>query len=148
MTVNSIQRDTLVKLGSEHGVRRLRWSPAYNVQFGRPPGSRGERGSNRYLWVIDRQGIPYIIERPLPYIGGIDPKHTNLTGGEEAYLGGELWFSDNTHLFVSGGSGRYPPIDADQLRDAVKVFESYRYRVTSLGWDFKNDRAWREYHDN
>ena len=101
---------------------------------------------NRYLWVIDRQGIPYIIERPLSHIGGIDPKHTNLTGGEDAYVGGELWFSDNSRLFVSGGSGRYHPIDAKQLSYAVRVFESYQYRVTSLGWDFKNDRAWREYH--
>ena len=105
----------------------------------------GNSGSNRYLWVIDRRGIPYILEQPLPETDGIDPKHTNLTGGENAYLGGELWFSDAQRLFLSGGSGRYPPVDANQLNDAVKVFESYRYGVTSLGWDFKNRRAWRYY---
>ena len=138
----------LVKLSERHGVRQLQPSPAYDVQLGGPPTFRGDRGSNRYLWVINLQGIPYIIERPLSDIDGFDPKHTNLTGGEDAYLGGELWFSDNAHLFVSGGSGRYPPVDANQLMDAVRVFESYHYRVTSLGWDFKNDRAWREYHDN
>ena len=138
----------LVKLNEQHGLKQLQPSPVSNVQFGAPPTLKGERGSNRYLWVIDLRGIPYIVERPLSDLGDFDPKHTNLTGGEDAYLGGELWFSDNTHLFVSGGSGRYPPIDANQLRDAVRVFKSYRYRVTSLGWDFKNDRAWREYHDD
>lgn len=137
----------LVKLNERHGVRQLRPSPIYDVQLGSPPTFRGDQGSNRYLWIIDSQGIPYIIERPVSDIGDFDPKHTNLTGGEAAYLGGELWFSDSSHLFVSGGSGRYPPIDANQLSDAVGVFESYQYRVTSLGWDFKNDRAWREYHD-
>ncbi len=138
----------LLKLSERQGVRQLQPSPASDVHFGAPPTMRGERGSNRYLWVIDRQGIPYIIERPLADIGDFDPKHTNLTGGGNAYLGGELWFSNDSHLFMSGGSGRYPPIDANQLSDAVRVFESYHYRVTSLGWDFKNDRAWREYHDD
>lgn len=138
----------LVLLGERHGLRRLRPSPALDVQFGAPPTSRVEPGSNRYLWVIDQEGLPHIIERPLAETDGCDPKHTNLTGGGKAHVGGELWFSDNSHLFVSGGSGRYPPKDANQLSDAVRVFESYRYRVTSLGWDFKNDRAWREYHDD
>ena len=138
---------TLIKLGERHGLRRLQPPPAYDIQFGAPPTLSGECGSNRYLWIIDRRGIPYIIERPLPYLGGVEPKHTNLTGGEDAYLGGELWFSDSSSLFLSGGSGRYPPIDANQLSDAVKVFESYRYRVISLGWNFVRSAAAREYND-
>ncbi len=43
------------------------------------------------------------------------PKHTNLTGGGRAYLGGELWFTNNSEVYVSGGSGRYPPSDERQL---------------------------------
>lgn len=68
-------------------------------------------------------------------IDGYSPKHTNLTGGGEAYLGGELWFFSVSRIYVSGGSGRYPPADARQLADAVLVFETLDYDVESLGWD-------------
>ena len=68
-------------------------------------------------------------------IGDILPKHSNLTGSGEAYLGGELWFTSASSLYVSGGSGRYPPLNAAQLEEAVEVFESFGYEVTSLGWD-------------
>ena len=88
-------------------------------------------------------GIPYVLEAPLPFLNGKLPKHTNLTLGGRAYLGGELWFSDRSSLFLSGGSGRYPPIDAGQLDDAAQVFEYYGYRVNSLGWDDDTDRAER-----
>ena len=133
---------TLVKLNQCHGVTLLQPSPASDVKLGMPPSTMDGSSTNRYLWVIDRQGVPYIIERALSDIDGM-PKHTNLTGGETAYLGGELWFKSNSSLFLSGGSGRYPPANADQLIDAVRVFESYGYCVNSLGWDFQNDRAWR-----
>ena len=133
---------TLVRLSERHGVRLLQRAPASGVQFGTPPSASGD-GSNRYLWVIDRRGIPYIIEQHLSDIG-CEPKHTNLTGGETAYLGGELWFKDSGSLFVSGGSGRYPPANVGQLNDAVKVFASYGYSVTSLGWNDGHGRAARE----
>ena len=71
------------------------------------------------------------------------PKHTNLTGGGPAYAGGELWFETEESLFVSGGSGRYEPIDAEQLEEAVSVFGAYGYTVTSLGWDISMDKPRR-----
>ena len=143
---SNCQTHTLVELTENDGVALLQEAPAPDVVFGSPPLSEEDLGSNRYLWVIDQRGIPYIIERHLTTIAGELPKHTNLTGGRTAYMGGELWFSSKFDLFVSGGSGRYPPKGPRQLEDAVGVFESYQYSVTSLGWDFQNDRAWREYH--
>ena len=71
------------------------------------------------------------------------PKHTNLTGGGLAYLGGELWFSGDSSMYLSGGSGRYPPRDELQMEDAVAVFEAYNYVVTSLGWDTEGGQAER-----
>ena len=79
----------------------------------------------------------------MPSLGGNPPKHTNLTGGATAYVGGEMWFSDGENLYLSGGSGRYPPINENHLNDAVKVFESYNYQVVSLGWDTRLNRAGR-----
>ena len=77
---------------------------------------------------------------------GAAPKHTNLTGGDKAYLGGEVWFESDTALYISGGSGRYPPQNPDQLDEAVRVFESFGYRVASLGWDeiYGNPRRFLE----
>ena len=79
--------------------------------------------------------MPYVIDKPSTELAGKRPKHTNLTGDRKAYVGGELWFFDSTTLLISGGSGRYPPLDEQQLASAVEVFRSFGYKVTSLGWD-------------
>ena len=123
------------QLGGKDGLRLLDPAPATDVLTGRPPLSQQESGHYTYLWVIDRKGIPYIIETPVTAIGCQLPKHTNLTGGKEAYLGGEMWFASQESLYISGGSGRYPPSDEQQLREAAEVFESFDYVVSSLGWD-------------
>lgn len=123
------------------GLRILGTAPVHDVRTGSPPRQRGDESPSRYLWVIDDRGIPYILEAPLAVLQHNLPKHTNLTAGGRAYLGGELWFSDYESMYVSGGSGRYPPLNAQQLADAVDVFISYCYKVTSLGWDTENDRA-------
>lgn len=130
-----------VKWTDSFGVRMLQSAPAQEVEFGAPAREPDESGLNTYIWVIDDSGIPYIIERSIG--DNPAPKHTNLTGGAEAYVGGEVWFSDNATLFLSGGSGRYPPEDERQLNDAAEVFQNYGYTVTSLGWDETTGRAVR-----
>ena len=125
-----------IQLGTGDGVRTLESAPATGIRTGHPPTPSLNRESlHRYLWVIDAQGIPYIIELPIQAIGG-SPKHTNLTGGGKAYVGGELWFASPESVYISGGSGRYHPADTHQLDNAVEVFESFGYSVTSLGWDY------------
>ena len=102
---------------------------------GVPPKQRNSATTHLYLWVIDLAGIPYILERALPELGGKLPKHTNLTGGKPASIGGEFWFRTQASLFLSGKSGRYGPRNEQQLADAVTVFEDYGYEVLSLGWE-------------
>lgn len=131
-----------VLLPPSSGFTLLPAAPAQGVAFGHPPNSR-RSGRNRYLWVINDAGIPFIKEIPIAALNGREPKHTNLTGGSPAYIGGELWFETNTQLFVSGGSGRYPPYGAEQLADAVNVFEAYQYAVISLGWNEEEGEAMR-----
>jgi hypothetical protein len=121
-------------LTPEHGLRRLEPAPAAGITTGHQPQGRYEQ-SGRYLWVIDEEGVPYIAEIPQPLLENALPKHTNLTGGGRAYLGGELWFATEVVIFLSGGSGRYPPVSPEQLDAAAGVLEAYRYTVTSLGWD-------------
>lgn len=117
------------------GLRLLGPAPATDISVGTPPSSRADEKTNRYLWVIDERGVPYIIESCNAAIGHELPKHTNLTGGGDAYMGGEMWFSSTVSIFVSGGSGRYPPLDERQLEEATGVFNAFGYNVTSLGWD-------------
>ena len=137
------RRRQTYRLDEGDGIRLLEPAPAADVRMGRPPTIRDTLGINRYLWVIDARGIPYIIERDTPALDGELPKHTNLTGGEEAYIGGEMWFAALDELHLSGGSGRYAPANSAQLEDAVRVFESFGYAVTSLGWNDNWGRARR-----
>jgi hypothetical protein len=106
-----------------------------HILNGYPSSSNTEESTNTYLWVIDHRGVPYIIDAETTVLEGQRPKHTNLTGDGEAYVGGELWFKTGSFLYVSGASGRYRPISEQQLKDAVKVFEAFGYEVQSLGWD-------------
>ena len=117
-------------------LSRLPHAPADGVMTGgEPPRERNGATKHLYLWVINLVGIPYILEGALPKLGGNLPKHTNLTGGKPASVGGELWFRTQSSLFLSGKSGRYGPRNERQLADAVTVFEDYGYEVSSLGWE-------------
>lgn len=132
-------------LDAADGIRILDYAPATDVDIGSPPRSQVDPGSHRYLRVISDDGIPFIKEAPILLLNSQLPKHANLTGGQLAYVGGELWFAADDSVFVSGGSGRYSPIDEEQLKEAVRVFEAYKYAVTSLGWDADNNIARRIY---
>ena len=122
------------------GYRRLGDAPAHNISLGMPPTLNNNAGKNKYLWVLDERGISYCIEKQIPSTGNV-PKHTNLTAGGVAYLGGELWFISEMNLIISGGSGRYPPINQYQLEHAAQVFRYFGYDATSLGWDMETDSA-------
>ena len=54
-----------------------------------------------------------------------------------------MWFASSMALYISGGSGRYPPVDGTQLEEAVQVFHAFGYDVTSLGWNQGTGRARR-----
>jgi hypothetical protein len=96
---------------------------------------------NTYIWVIMPEGLPYILEEA-PVKDVLESRrvtHTNLSGGNDAHCGGELWFRDGESFVLSGGSGRYPPRNRVELDSIVKAFRTYGYRVASLGWDDEID---------
>ena len=129
----------LISLQVEDGLRVLATSPASDIRTGRPPSGRSDGGENRYLWIIDRRGVPYVCEVGIAALEGDQPKHSNLPSDGRAHVGGELWFRDQSCLYVSGGSGRYPPREPAELAAAIDVFRGYDYGVQSLGWD---DEPW------
>lgn len=83
-----------------------------------------------YLWVIDKQGeILILLEQT---INEKSPRghicHTNITGGEPAYQGGEMWFIDNTTIVINQKSGRYGGTE-EQMKYIIKYFELSGYNV-------------------
>ena len=111
-----------------------------------PRKSLNGSGQNCHLWVIDERGRPCISEAPLSRLGEGELKHTNLTGGGEASIGGEIWFDEMPRVYLSGSSVRYPPRDEKHLQEAVALFRSVGFEVESLGWDRatnKPERVWR-----
>ncbi len=127
-------------LQAEDGVRPM---PVCVASM--PTTSRVGESEARHLWVILPDCVPVILEageevRPPPLVLGV-VKHTNLTGGDPASCGGEVWLdpADAEQLHLTGGSGRYPARTPEQLEDAVKVFEGYGFRIRSAGWSEEND---------
>ena len=101
------------------------------------PSETGPHHDMRCLWVVRTLDVPFVREHvsvspPLP--SGVC-KHTNLTGGEDAHCGGEVWFVSGQRLIVNGASGRYPPRDLPELEEIVRAFEAAGYEVWSMGWD-------------
>ena len=106
--------------------------------------SQGD-GENCHLWIIDQRGRPCISEAPLARLGEDNLHHTNLTGGEDASIGGEVWFDEMPRVYLSGSSGRYPPRHSRHLKDAERLFSDVGFEVFSLGWDLETDtpqRVW------
>ena len=99
----------------------------------------------RCLWAVRTLDVPFVREHvsvspPLP--SGVC-KHTNLTGGEDAHCGGEVWFVSGHRLIINGASGRYPPRELPELEEIVRAFETAGYEVWSMGWDSEVDRPAR-----
>lgn len=131
--------DELRLLDGVNGVQDLATRSAHRIQDGRRqvPQRSGDPGC--YLWVVIPTRIPFIFEREtvIPPLQSGAVKHSNLTGGQPASCGGEVWFdpADEDQIYVNGCSGRYGPKSSDELDDVVAVYQGTGYRVTSFGWD-------------
>ena len=62
-----------------------------------------------YLWILDDDGVKILWEG----INNLEDeeaglvKHTNITGGSTAYLGGEMYFEDGVRIHINTRSDRY-----------------------------------------
>lgn len=131
------------RLGLSDGVFSLVERPVEPPVF-------GVRGTpeGRYLWVITVDAIPAILEtapRVQPPLQSAVAKHTNLTGGDAACCGGELWLDvvAAERLHITGASGRYPPRSPEELSDVASLLQELGFMVESAGWDTDNERPAR-----
>ena len=128
---------------TRQGLKELRPAPAKGIVPGLPPLCPRSRGRHTYIWVIDDDGLLFAKEEALESLDDSLPHHSNLPFDQKAYIGGELWFETEKQIYVSGASGRYGPLSAEQLACATEIFKVYGYAVTSLGWDYDKGVAKR-----
>lgn len=60
--------------------------------------------------------------------------HTNLSGGSEAHIGGEVTFGE-AYVLMNGGSSRYRAREERELRMAAEAWALAGYHVFCMGWD-------------
>ena len=115
---------------------------AFATPAGDPPAIPSDHKEVVELWVVRSDDVVYAREKcvfgkKLP--SGVI-KHTNLTGGEPAYCGGELIALDRDTVVVSGCSGRYGPNTSMELKAVAQAFKQSGYAVCSMGWDLDANR--------
>ena len=141
---NLRHQDELQQIGPEEGLFELDFPAHQGIVTGIYPTSsqdaryqNSEANRTKYLWVVAVGGVPAALERPSQ---GTTLKrgrltHTNLTGGEPAHTGGELWFQGENRIVINGGSGRYTPRGPEELNSVALSFKAAGYIVASMGWD-------------
>ena len=129
--------DELRQLTSDEGLEEFDINLGARAIKGELPVSYPTR--NPYLWVIGKERVPAILEAAEigKSLESKIVKHTNLTGGDDAHCGGEVWFIEDRKIIISGSSGRYGPDinDGEKLVSAAHVFKEQGYEVASLGMD-------------
>ena len=101
----------------------------FNLLLKDCPKYREEFMEKKYLWVISEWGLRIILEatrniaRQKPFVC-----HTNLTGGGEAYQGGELWFCEDGRAGINFFSDRYGAQTQKQWRAVVGYFKRVGYK--------------------
>lgn len=129
--------DELRDITGHELVNAVKEAPAAPCEPGQPPMDRFGDGVKKYLWVVRSQDMPYALEEGelgSTIEGRGKLSHTNLTGGSKAHCGGEIWFEANAKLWLTGGSGRYPPRSKEELASIVESLQTAGYEVISAGW--------------
>jgi hypothetical protein len=125
-------------------VRPLTIAPAAGCAYGDP-----EDQGTKFLWLVCVKEIPAALENG--ELGRSMKRgrlaHTNLSGGEPAHCGGELWFRDDHSMWLNGASGRYHPRSAEELEAVAQCFRNSGYLVACCGWDEETNKAARLFRD-
>lgn len=89
------------------------------------------------LWAVRMEDVVHAPE-DCPFGAGRSAgkvKHSNLTGGGDAFSAGELIFVDPATIIVNGRSGRYGPRSASEMDAVAVAFRDSGYTVYSMGFD-------------
>lgn len=133
--------DELTLIDASAGLLNISLAPIQNVLLGMAPKSSNEGKDAKFLWVILLNDLPIALEngsnRQCLSRGYLS--HTNLTGGADAFAGGELWFQSRTTIIINGASSRYRPRGLEELELVGKSLKDCGYQVAHMGW---NEDVW------
>lgn len=83
-----------------------------------------------FLWIIDEISIKILREKTRNVLRTFDPEcvcHTNLTGGEKAFAGGELFFGEDGNIYINPFSDRYGNLNSQQWETVLSYFKRVGY---------------------
>ena len=87
----------------------------------------------KYLWIIDESGLKLLAESTRnPFAARKVVCHTNITGGEKAYQGGECWFGTDNNVYINNRSGRYGAQTLAQRNAILDYFRAMGYTPIQL----------------
>ncbi len=101
-----------------------------------------ERPNLQYLWVVTSTDILHALETcdfGAHREAGV-AKHSNLTGGKSAFVGGELVFLDEKTVAITGSSGRYRLRGLSEMTAIERAFLESGYNVWSMGYNKETNR--------
>ena len=133
--------DDCAQLNSTNGLKELEDGP---VAHGVPvptssvcPLDFSMDMPDKHIWAVRAADVVYALEN-CPFGKTLDAgsiKHTNLTGGSSAFVGGELRFLMEGVIVVNGCSGRYPVRDDHEMRALGRAFLDSGHHVWCMGYD-------------
>ena len=129
--------DETVQMPTDQGAYELCSPPASHSRFPRVsalPTSHETASDGRHLWVIRPADVPVALEH-CEWGESKCIKHSNLTGGDPAHSGGEIWFIDTDRIAVNANSGRYGAKSEAEFRLIVDALRRSGYNVASMGFD-------------
>lgn len=141
--VEDTNLDQFRRMTIEQGMHECPEAPADSTRFPRHPSLPNDGGNakvGRHLWVIRGDDFPVALE----YcdwgktLQSERIKHSNLTGGDPAHSGGELWFIDQDRIIVNANSGRYGAESAAEFDLIVDALRAAGFHVASTGFDSDN----------
>ena len=89
------------------------------------------------LWVVTKEHVLHALEAcdfgAKREAGAA--KHSNLTGGGRAFVGGELVFLNEATIAITGSSGRYRLRNGKEMAAIERAFVQSGYNVWSMGYN-------------
>ena len=101
----------------------------FNLLIENCPKYREDFFNEKYLWVIGTWGLRLIRENTRNEARVIKKYvcHTNLTGGLDAYQGGEIWFCEDNRIGINYFSDRYGATTREQWNAVIQHFKNVGY---------------------
>lgn len=101
-----------------------------------------EKTEGQRLWVVTADDVRHGPEECAfgEQRGALVTKHSNLTAGGSAFVGGEVVFLSAETIAITGSSGRYRLRSGAELKAIEVAFAESGYNVWSMGYNQDTNR--------